>query len=283
MKGWWKVFVLGIIGSLVVQTVCGAVALKKEMTGDAFFDPAHTVVEVTLVPRIFYADYLKAHPPLPAPVPMRSMALPAVVTHLTLLGIENGTNGAVSVQVGWPTGFTNRVEIYQTSNLLASNWTFSRTNIITVGSSSFTWVDESATNQIKRFYVAGNADIDDDHDGLVDARELFIYKTDRFLFDTDGDGLGDGWEILYGFSPLWASSSQTLGDADGDGFSNLEEQKKGTDPTVADVSGSTGIVTTVRYYYDDDDRLTDFYAGATSVQKTIFDRVDNVKEEVSTK
>jgi hypothetical protein len=32
-----KLLILGIIGSLVVQTVFGAVALKKEMTGDAVF------------------------------------------------------------------------------------------------------------------------------------------------------------------------------------------------------------------------------------------------------
>jgi len=259
MKGWWKVFVLGIIGSLVVQTVCGAVALKEEMTSDAVFikpnskliaspeglarvlentqeqflpisppsmemfiatqekalavdwnrilhiesdagikekrrssaltssalfswvfDPAHTAVKVTLVPRIFYADYLKANLPLPAPMPMRSMKLPAVGTHL-MLGIKNSTNGAVLVQVGWPTGFTNRVEIYQTSDLPTGNWTFARTNIFTAGFTKFEWVDESATNQMKRFYVAGNADIDDDHDGLADARELFIYGSSGFF------------------------------------------------------------------------------------------------------
>ena len=40
--------------------------------------------------------------------------------------------------------------------------------------------------------MAGNTDLDEDGDGLASAREKFIYKTDPNLFDTDGDGLGDG-------------------------------------------------------------------------------------------
>ena len=44
--------------------------------------------------------------------------------------------------------------------------------------------------------------------------------------DLDGNGLGDVWELRYEISGMLATS-----DADGDGRSNLEENRAGTDPT----------------------------------------------------
>ena len=40
---------------------------------------------------------------------------------------------------------------------------------------------------------------------------------------------------------------------------------------------------TLRYYYDEDDRLTDFYSGAEVAQKTILTASHNISEEVSAK
>ncbi len=45
--------------------------------------------------------------------------------------------------------------------------------------------------------------------------------------DSDGDGIPDAWENIYDFNPLVADSN---GDADHDGFTNLEEYLAGTDP-----------------------------------------------------
>ncbi len=42
---------------------------------------------------------------------------------------------------------------------------------------------------------------DTDVDGLQDNDELSIWKTDPLKFDTDGDGYGDGWEVLKGYNP----------------------------------------------------------------------------------
>lgn len=49
--------------------------------------------------------------------------------------------------------------------------------------------------------------------------------------DWDKDEMTNGWEIVYRLNPR--DPSDAKGDADNDGFSNLEEFRFGTDPTVA--------------------------------------------------
>jgi hypothetical protein len=44
-------------------------------------------------------------------------------------------------------------------------------------------------------------DFDTDHDGLADADEVKIWKTDPKKADTDGDGYSDGLEVFGGFNP----------------------------------------------------------------------------------
>jgi hypothetical protein len=53
--------------------------------------------------------------------------------------------------------------------------------------------------------------------------------------DSDGDGLGDGWETQHGFNPNVTGEAPL--DPDLDGLSNLEEQSAGTDPNDADSDG----------------------------------------------
>lgn len=48
---------------------------------------------------------------------------------------------------------------------------------------------------------------DTDVDGLSDDAEIHMYQTDPLVFDTDGDGRGDGDEILDGTNPLDKGSS----------------------------------------------------------------------------
>ena len=49
--------------------------------------------------------------------------------------------------------------------------------------------------------------------------------------DRDGDGIPNDWEIAYGLNPDYAPDAAQ--DADGDGFTNLQEYQAGTDPLNA--------------------------------------------------
>ena len=73
--------------------------------------------------------------------------------------------------------------------------------------------------------------IDPDGDGLTTAEELLL-GTDPYKWDTDGDGLSDGEEVLiYGTDPLNP-------DTDGDGLTDWQEVRVyGTDPLNPDTDG----------------------------------------------
>jgi hypothetical protein len=77
---------------------------------------------------------------------------------------------------------------------------------------------------------------DTDQDGLCDTVETntgaYVSPqdtgTDPHNPDSDGDEIPDGWEVTYGLDPLHDNDASV--DLDGDGFSNLEEYERGTDP-----------------------------------------------------
>ncbi len=74
-------------------------------------------------------------------------------------------------------------------------------------------------------------DIDPDRDGLSTYSEN-IFKTNPYNKDTNGDGMPDGWEIMYGLNPIDNTDANT--DLDGDGISNLNEYKAHTNPLSSD-------------------------------------------------
>ena len=53
-------------------------------------------------------------------------------------------------------------------------------------------------------------------------------NTETNISDTDNDGMHDSWELDNNFNPQDAADATQ--DADGDGFSNIEEYQSGTDP-----------------------------------------------------
>ena len=56
-------------------------------------------------------------------------------------------------------------------------------------------------------------------------------QTAIWKVDSDGDGLPDEWEKLYGLDSTRRNANE---DADGDGWTNIAEYNAGTNPTVAD-------------------------------------------------
>ena len=73
---------------------------------------------------------------------------------------------------------------------------------------------------------------DTDQDGLEDGYEIWDLSTDYKQNDTDGDGFWDGYEVLI----LCTNPLEVTEDADydGDGLSNLEEMQRNTNPYVID-------------------------------------------------
>jgi hypothetical protein len=74
-------------------------------------------------------------------------------------------------------------------------------------------------------------DADFDGDGLSNWNEVSSTFTFPLDWDTDGDLIPDGLEVLLGSSPLINSAA---GDDDGDGMNNAEEYLVGRNPSVAD-------------------------------------------------
>lgn len=84
---------------------------------------------------------------------------------------------------------------------------------------------------------------DADYDGLTNLDEINVHRTDPVQYDTDGDGYNDGWEVRYGFNPLFDDTNNTDpmkrpdADYDGDGLTNIQEEQIGTSPLLTDTDG----------------------------------------------
>ena len=88
------------------------------------------------------------------------------------------------------------------------------------------------------FLILGTP-LDSDGDGLTDAYEKLVSKTDPNNYSTGGTGMSDGWEILY----FGHTGIATNADPDGDGLSNYQEfqmRSAGYNPTVWD-SNTNGV------------------------------------------
>jgi hypothetical protein len=161
--------------------------------------------------------------------------------HLIISEARVLTNG-LALKIGRPDTFTNRLHMFATTNLLNSSWLVVATNLPAGGEHTLTWVD-SLTNSLTKFYIAGDADTDGDLDGLADAIEMLVFRTDPARADTDGDTLPDGWESSHGLNPNdSAGANGTYGDPDHDGLSNSEEWKFGMQPDKGFVPDTNGIL-----------------------------------------
>lgn len=89
--------------------------------------------------------------------------------------------------------------------------------------------DTDGLNSTMEFlYGSDPFNSDSDGDGLPDGDEVLIHGTNPTLVDTDGDYIPDDYEILYGLDPLVADDEND--DPDADDLSNYEEYLWDTDP-----------------------------------------------------
>jgi len=155
-------------------------------------------------------------------------------------------SNSVKLEIAYPDDFTNRLEIFATTNLSDYAWSLAATNLATTGTNAIFWTDAGTTNYFRRFYAAGNADLDSDGDGLVDGREKYLYGSSMDERDSDGDGLVDGYSGVVGTN-AYAAGARTNGgayvegeltwrtdaingDTDDDGMGDGWEVSNGHDP-----------------------------------------------------
>lgn len=104
------------------------------------------------------------------------------------------------------------------------------------------------------FLRAERGDVDSDGDGIPDGLEIYHFHTNPYKWDSGNSGVSDGAKIYQlGLSP-------DVRDTDVDGYDDDEELRVGSNPKVKDVGSSN----TIRYYYDDDDRLLGTYMGSSA-------------------
>lgn len=95
-------------------------------------------------------------------------------------------------------------------NGLESAWACAATNL-TLSNGTGVWEDANISSNARvRFYGVANQ-MSSDEDGLTDGAETFLYHTDSYNVDTDGDGLLDGYDIVVGFGDARYDSWAGLG------------------------------------------------------------------------
>ena len=208
----------------------------------------HTAVTLTLTPVAFEKvctefreeeQSLAMQEASAMPIGMVMMSLPSSPSNLMLaINGTTNTNTAVEIEIGYPETFTNKVEVYATTNLIKGEWEIVSPALVTTGSTSLVWTD-TQTNLQFRAYQVGDADLDSDGDGLVDAREILIYHTDRFNSDSDGDYMDDAWELQYALNPN--DDLDMILDPDHDMLPNVYEHYYGLNPNSADSSAITKL------------------------------------------
>lgn len=137
----------------------------------------------------------------------------------------------------WP-GVAQRTYFYQWSSDLVT-WHYAPFMAFGTGGHEF-YMEASPSKLFVRLHRHNDPsvttlqqakDADFDGDGLSNWSEVFSEGTLPFNWDTDGDLIPDGLEVLLASSPLINSAA---GDDDGDGMNNVEEYLAGRDPAFAD-------------------------------------------------
>ena len=169
------------------------------------------------------------------------------------------SSNAVMFAATLPTGLSfpeGKIDLYATCDLGTNFWEHVGYYDIAASETNLTdtvLLSEFPFTSMSRLFLMLGTRADFDGDGLIDVRERLMYGTRPDLSDTDGDGLLDGDELAL-VPPLDPLNP----DSDDDGYTDGEESLAGTSPVMS----NDGAGSTIRYYYDTDDRLIGAYSGS---------------------
>jgi len=193
------------------------------------FDPAHTAVQVELVPTSLYASYEMNEAQSAETTLSMTLSVPPApdggATNVSASATSTN-NGDVVFTFNLPAGFGSHAEIFKTTNLKYIPWSVAENRLeIEDGAQQLVWTDIGSSNQSAGFFILSDASLssetDSDGDGFSDLRELYISGTDPSEFnlvDGDSDGMADFFEVmLFGGDIANQSASD---DYDSDGLAN---------------------------------------------------------------
>lgn len=144
------------------------------------------------------------------------------------------------------------LRLFSSTNLLSSLWDYSGFALQPQGEEVAGLVSTGSVGFV--FAVLGDGDAD--ADGIPDAIEAYVFGTSPSRCETGGGGLTD-WERIYRFE-----LNPFVRDSAGDGISDLEKIEQGSDPRVPISAAERAAASrSIRYTYDDDDRLTGTWFG----------------------
>lgn len=115
------------------------------------------------------------------------------------------------------------------SDQLADQWELANAgNLTTLTGRSQDADSDGLSNEGEYENLTNPIVADSDGDTVSDGDEVNIYGSNPLATDTDADDMPDGWEVAHGISPTLANR---FDDDDGDGYPNVFEYARSSDPS----------------------------------------------------
>lgn len=162
--------------------------------------------------------------------------------------------------------------IWGKDSLSETNWTYKGFSLQSAGTTAAG--AHSISNNLFMMATFSKTSLDSDGDGVPDIMEEKVYGTNPYKADSSGEGLSD-WEKAYRYD-----LNPRVRDTSGDGIDDDEKIVSGADPRVAvNAVEQEKVRMSIRYYYDDDDRLIGTWFGrGEGSTKTILSPAGNPRE-----
>ncbi len=149
---------------------------------------------------------------------------------------------------------SGETRLWSKDSLSTTNWTYNGFSLQAPGTTAAGV--HSFSNQLFVTATFSETMVDSDSDGIPDVMEEMVYGTNPNKADSSGDGISD-WEKVYHYD-----LNPRVRDTAGDGVSDDEKILSGADPRVPLTSAQQAAASrSIRYVYDDDDRLTGTFIG----------------------